>query len=110
MNATADGSAESIRASLTSTQQAARDRALHIRSTLRELWGDQLPPGEDAVITVLVDGVLVDDEAGSAVGLVVQSDGLAVEVLSEVVWGDGDGPARLARLPESLRNRLRAPS
>lgn len=111
MDVTADdgaGAAQSPQA--VPHQQAARDRALQIRDVLVDLWGEELPPGQDAVVRILSDAVVVDDEAGSAAGVVVQSDGLPVDVLTELVWGSGGSSTRLALLPGGLRSRLRAPS
>jgi hypothetical protein len=95
-------------AQVSELQAAAGRRAAAVREALVGLWGEQLPPGDraDAVALLLADAVLVDDEAGAVEGLVVQSDGLTVDVLARLLGGAA-GPG-LALLPEALRRRVQA--
>jgi len=77
-----------------------------VRSDIRELWGDEMPPTEDPPLTIFTDAVALDDQHGSADGLVVQGDGLRLEVLARLL-ADGPDPAqRLALLPVGLRQRV----
>ena len=82
-----------------------RLRAAHMRADLVALWGDDLPPTNDPVLSILCDAVAVDDQFGVAGGLVVQGDRLDVHTLAAVLTAP-DVAARLAALPAGLRERV----
>ena len=77
-----------------------------VRADMRELWGDEMPPAEDPPLTIFADAVALDDQHGTADGLVVQGDGLRVEALARLVGDAPDVAARLAVLPAALRRRV----
>jgi hypothetical protein len=84
------------------------DRATHITNVLRLLWGDELPPGQDPVQTVMTDAAHIDDEHGRAHDLIVQGDGLTVEVLHRLLMARGPLQDQLMLLPPHLIQRLSA--
>ncbi|WP_432572328.1 hypothetical protein [Kineococcus sp. SYSU DK005] len=83
-----------------------RRRAERVRAGLVELWGEELPPGDDPVVAVLDDALTLDDDHGRADGFVVRGDALALPVLRAVLAAEGGLRERLALLPEELRQRL----
>lgn len=80
-------------------------RAAQVRADLVALWGDDLPPTNDPVLSILCDAVAVDDQFGIAGGLVVQGDRLSVTALTAVLTAP-DVETRLAALPPGLRGRV----
>lgn len=83
----------------------ARLRAAHVRAELVALWGDDLPPTNDPVLSILSDAVAVDDQFGVDGDLVVQGDRLTVAVLAAALAAP-DVATRLAALPAALRGRV----
>jgi len=83
-----------------------RRRAMLVRSDVRELWGDEMPPTEDPPLTIFTDAVALDDQHGSADGLVVQGDGLRLEVLARLLADSLDPAQCLILLPPGLRQRV----
>jgi len=73
---------------------------------LQRLWGDEMPPAQDPVQTVMTDAVLADDDHGHARGLVVQSDALSLDVLQQLLCSRGPVQERLLLLPPGLAQRL----
>jgi hypothetical protein len=69
---------------------------------LTGLYGDELPVGDDPLLTALVDALATDDEGGARDGLVVQGDGLSRAVLGELVRAAGRG-FDTTLLPVALR-------
>jgi len=59
-----------------------RLRAERILLMLRKLWGQAMPPGPQAEVTLLIDAIAVDDHHAEADHLVSQRDGLTYEVLA----------------------------
>jgi alkanesulfonate monooxygenase SsuD/methylene tetrahydromethanopterin reductase-like flavin-dependent oxidoreductase (luciferase family) len=84
------------------------ERAAHTIDVLRLLWGDELPPGQDPVQTVMTDAVHIDDEHGRAHDLIVQGDGLTLEVLHRLLRARGPLQDQLTLLPPHLIQRLSA--
>lgn len=86
-------------------------RAETVRSGLQEMWGDGPPPGPDADLAGIVDGLALDDAAGRRHGLVVQADGLTLTTLRSLLEAlpDADRDRLLPALPVDLRQRLLAP-
>ena len=58
-------------------------RAERVLAVLRELWGDEPPPGPDPDLAWLVDALAVDDAHGREEGLVVHSDAIALSSLAD---------------------------
>lgn len=83
-------------------------RAAHTADGLRLLWGDDLPPGPDPVQTAVVDAVQLDDDRGRTRDLVVQGDGLTLDVLHQLLQARGALQDRLLLLPPDLAQRLAA--
>ena len=81
-------------------------RAAIVRAGLRRLWGEELPPGIEPVLKVLVDAVALDDEHGVRADLVVQSDGLTLDTLTALLRAGCPPEERLELLPPLLRRRL----
>lgn len=69
-----------------------RLRAERALVLLRQLWGDQPPPGPHAELLALVDAIAGDDERGQREHLVCQPDGLTYETLAHLL--------QLARSPQ----------
>ncbi|WP_380156135.1 hypothetical protein [Kineococcus sp. R86509] len=84
------------------------ERAAHTVDVLRLLWGEELPPGQDPAQTVMTDAVYIDDERGRALDLIVQGDGLTLEVLHQLLQARGSLQDRLLLLPPDLADRLTA--
>lgn len=86
-------------------------RAEAVRLGLQEMWGDGPPPGPDADLTGLVDGLALDDDVGRRHGLVVQADGLTLATLRSLFEAlpDADRERLLPGLPRALALRLLAP-
>ena len=81
-------------------------RAAIVRAGLRRLWGEELPPGIEPVLKVLVDAVALDDEHGVGEDLVVQSDALTLSTLASLLRSPCAPEERLELLPPLLRRRL----
>jgi PAS domain-containing protein len=58
-------------------------RAQRVLAVLRDLWGDERPPGQDPELAWIVDALAVDDAHGREDGFVVHSDGLALTSLAD---------------------------
>lgn len=86
-------------------------RAEAVRAGLREMWGDEPPPGPDHDLTELVDGLALDDDLGRRHGLLVQGDGLTLTTLATLIAAlpEGERHRLLPSLPPALRRRLSAP-
>lgn len=93
-----------------------RLRAERVQALLKQLWGEELPPGPAAALTVLIDAVGVDDFYGAEDRLVSQGDGLSYQVLATLwqhyrTWSltDPSAPESGAglHLPQVLAQRLR---
>jgi len=69
---------------------------------LTGLYGDELPFGDDPLLTALVDAIAADDDGGARDGLVVQGDGLTRAALAELVRAAGPG-FDVSLLPAGLR-------
>ncbi|MEZ0491025.1 PAS domain-containing protein [Kineococcus sp. TBRC 1896] len=67
-----------------SSDQGGRSlRARRVLAVLRDLWGDEPPPGPDPELAWLVDALAVDDAHGREDGLVVHGDGVALSSLAD---------------------------
>lgn len=62
-----------------------RLRAERVLDTLRLLWGDELPPGPNPHLSVLIDAVAADDAHGAENRLVCQGDGLDLQTVA-TLW------------------------
>lgn len=58
-------------------------RAERVLAVLRDLWGDEPPPGPDPELAWIVDALAIDDAHGREAGLVVHSDAIALSSLSD---------------------------
>lgn len=83
-------------------------RALRAREMLSGLYGDELPVGDDPLLTALVDAIATDDAGGTHEGFVVQGDGLTRAALAELLAAAGPG-FDVSRLPAGLRPPSGAP-
>jgi len=72
---------------------------------LTGLYGDELPLGDDPLLTAVVDAIATDDDGGTRDGLVVQGDGLTRAALAELLQAAGPG-FDASRLPAGLRPRV----
>ena len=86
-------------------------RAEAVRGGLREMWGDEPPPGPDHDLTEVIDGLALDDDLGRRHGLVVQADGLTLSTVQTLLAAlpDDERDRLLPTLPPALRRRLVAP-
>ncbi|GAB3469236.1 PAS domain-containing protein [Kineococcus endophyticus] len=83
-----------------------RRRAERVMHLLQQLWGDDLPPGPEPELTVLIDAVAGDDHMGAQDGYVVQSDRLSYDALA-VLLRRSTAPALTAgTLPRELLTRV----
>ncbi|WP_432513180.1 PAS domain-containing protein [Kineococcus sp. SYSU DK001] len=57
-------------------------RAARVLAVLRDLWGDEPPPGQDPELAWLVDALAVDDAHGRENGYVVRGDAITVTSLA----------------------------
>lgn len=73
---------------------------------LEQMWGNEMPPAQDPVQAVMIDAVASDDEQGRDDGLVVQGDGLSLDVLQQLLRAAGSAQERLLLLPPNLTQRL----
>lgn len=87
------------------TEHRRRRRAERVRDLLDDIWGDELPCGLDPVATLLVDAIAADDHLGAFDDLVVQSDGLTLGNLAELVRR-GAPEGRTDLVPAELLQRL----
>lgn len=87
------------------TEHRRRLRAERVRALLADIWGDELPCGRDPVATLLVDAIAADDHHGAVEDLVVQSDGLTLGNLAELVRSSSPG-RRTDLVPPELLQRL----
>lgn len=62
-----------------------RLRAERVLTMLRELWGDELPPGPNAEVAVLIDTIALDDDHGAGDQLITQRDGLTYAMVAELI-------------------------
>ncbi|MGI4895545.1 MAG: PAS domain-containing protein [Janthinobacterium lividum] len=83
-----------------------RRRAELVISGLRELWGEDLPPGPEAETVVLIDGLAIDDDQGRQLGLLVQSDAVPLNLLTRLLSADPGRREILEQLSPRLRARL----
>jgi PAS domain-containing protein len=58
-------------------------RAARVLAALRDLWGDEPPPGEDPDLAWLVDALAIDDAHGRESGCVVRSDEMTLTTLAQ---------------------------
>lgn len=58
-------------------------RAARVLAVLKDLWGDEPPPGEDADLAWLVDALAIDDAHGREDGYVVRSDTITLTSLAQ---------------------------
>ena len=82
-------------------------RVAAIAALLHDIWGDSLAAGPAPWDQIAAEIIEIDDRLGKVDGFVVQSDGLPLEVLAELV---AYLPERLlfqGLLPPALRTRVR---
>jgi len=70
-----------------------RLRAERVLTLLRELWGDEPPPGLNSQLSLLIDAVATDDEHAREQRLVSHGDGLSYTLLA-ALWRQGVTPSR----------------
>lgn len=58
-------------------------RAARVLAVLKDLWGDEPPPGEDSDLAWLVDALAIDDAHGREDGYVVRSDTITLTSLAQ---------------------------
>lgn len=58
-------------------------RAGRVLAALRDLWGDEPPPGENADLAWLVDALAIDDAHGRQDGCLVRSDEISLATLAQ---------------------------
>ena len=58
-------------------------RAVRVLAGLKQLWGDEPPPGEDSDLAWLVDALAIDDAHGREDGFVVRSDAITLTSLAQ---------------------------
>lgn len=97
--------------SLLSDLDRRRARARRVLGLLHDLWGDELPPGAEPHLTVVLDALAGDDDLGARNGYVVQGDGLtyaALETLVRLSGAPSGAPRALPRdvLPREVLDRL----
>ena len=60
-------------------------RAQRVLMLLEQLWGEDLPPGPDGALTLVIDALAADDDLGAQQGVVVHGDGLTHHVLRRLL-------------------------
>ncbi|WP_432563381.1 hypothetical protein [Kineococcus sp. SYSU DK003] len=88
------------------SQHRPSNRALAVRGTLVELWGDRPPATPDPWLTATEDGLACDDDAGRRHGFVVLGDGLDLDTVRDLVWSHPEPDTALAQLPAGLLDRV----
>lgn len=89
-----------------SREHHVRRRAEQVLAEMRELWGDEMPPGPDPVTTALVDALATDDDRGRRQGLLVQGDAVPFSLLTRLMTTSPVGQEVLHELPPGLRARI----